>query len=109
MKVMILAGGKGTRLFPLSRSCFPKHFLKVNNEESLLAQTIRRFLKIVKAEDIIIVTNEEYAYHVQDELTACRAETAHVVLETVRRETAPAIALGLKYCREKMSCADDEV
>lgn len=35
MKVMILAGGKGTRLFPLSRSCFPKHFLKVNNEESL--------------------------------------------------------------------------
>ena len=109
MKIMILAGGKGTRLFPLSRSCFPKHFLRIGQEESLLAQTIRRFLTLVKAEDIVVVTNEEYAYHVKDELASCQAEAAHIVLESVRRETAPAIALGLKYCREKLHCADDEV
>ena len=47
MKVIILAGGGGTRLFPLSRTCFPKQFLKVGNEKSLLAQTVSRFLNLV--------------------------------------------------------------
>lgn len=58
MKIIILAGGGGTRLFPLSRDCYPKQFLHVIGDKSLLAQTIERFLGLVEAKDIIIVTNE---------------------------------------------------
>lgn len=58
MKIVILAGGGGTRLFPLSRECYPKQFLHVIGDKSLLAQTVERFLGLVKPEDIVIVTNE---------------------------------------------------
>lgn len=109
MKIIILAGGGGTRLFPLSRPCFPKQFLKVDGDKSLLAQTVLRFLPIVAPEDIIVVTNQEYLYHVQSELADCGAKFAHIVVETTGRNTAPAIALAVKYCREKLQCDEHEV
>ena len=109
MKVVILAGGGGTRLFPLSRTCFPKQFLKVGNEKSLLEQTVSRFLNIVKAEDILVVTNKEYLHHVKNELAICNAVNAHIILEPVGRNTAPAIALAMKYCIDELSCNDKEV
>ena len=109
MKVVILAGGGGTRLFPLSRTCFPKQFLKVGNEKSLLAQTVSRFLNIVKAEDIIVVTNKDYVHHVKNELAVCNAVNSHIILEPVGRNTAPAIALAMKYCVDKLNCDDTEI
>lgn len=110
MKIIILAGGGGTRLFPLSRSCFPKQFLKVGSDErSLLAQTVMRFKPLVKAEDIVIVTNREYQYHVKTELAACHAQDAHILLEPVGRNTAPAIALAVRYCIDELGAADSEV
>ena len=109
MKVIILAGGGGSRLFPLSRKSFPKQFLKLEDDKSLLAHTVERFLGIVTPKDIVIVTNKEYLYHVQNELTECHAEAAQVVLEPVGRNTAPAIALAAEFCAEKLGCNDDEV
>ena len=65
MKVVILAGGGGSRLFPLSRKAYPKQFLALEDEKSLLVHTVERFLSLVPAEDIVLVTNESYLYHVQ--------------------------------------------
>lgn len=109
MKIVILAGGGGTRLFPLSRTCFPKQFLKVEGAYSLLAQTVRRFLPLVQAQDIVIVTNAQYYYHVQNELGECGALGAHIVVEPAGRNTAPAIGLALKYCMEVLACESGEV
>jgi mannose-1-phosphate guanylyltransferase/mannose-6-phosphate isomerase len=104
MKVVILAGGGGSRLFPLSRSCYPKQFLHIAGEKSLLVQTVERFLGIAKPEDIIIVTNKDYIYHVQAELKEAKAEAAQIITEPVGRNTAPAIALAMAYIK---SCGAD--
>lgn len=109
MKIIILAGGGGTRLFPLSRECYPKQFLHVIGDKSLLAQTVERFLGLVKPEDIVIVTNEKYIFHVQAELKSIDAQDVHIIVEPVGRNTAPAIALAQIYCKDKLKCNDDEV
>ena len=109
MKIVILAGGGGTRLFPLSRECYPKQFLHVIGDKSLLAQTVERFIGLVKPEDIVIVTNEKYIFHVQAELNSINAQDAHIIVEPVGRNTAPAIALAQIYCKDKLKCNDDEV
>lgn len=109
MKIIILAGGGGTRLFPLSRDCYPKQFLHVIGNKSLLAQTIERFLGLVEAKDIIIVTNERYIFHVQAELKAINAQEAHIITEPMGKNTAPAIALAQSYCQDVLQCGDDEI
>ncbi|MBP2632847.1 MAG: mannose-phosphate guanylyltransferase/mannose-6-phosphate isomerase [Firmicutes bacterium] len=109
MKVIILAGGGGSRLFPLSRTLFPKQFLKLSGEESLLAQTIARFLPMVKSTDMVVVTNQEYIHHVKTELIAAKAQDAHILLEPVARNTAPAVAFAARYCLEKLGSTPDEI
>lgn len=109
MKIIILAGGGGTRLFPLSRDCYPKQFLHVIGDKSLLAQTIERFLGLVEAKDIIIVTNERYIFHVQAELKIINAQEAHIITEPMGKNTAPAIALAQSYCQDVLQCDDDEI
>lgn len=109
MKIIILAGGGGTRLFPLSRDCYPKQFLHVIEDKSLLAQTIERFLGLVEAKDIIIVTNERYIFHVQAELKSINAQEAHIITEPMGKNTAPAIALAQSYCRDVLQCGEDEI
>ena len=109
MKIVILAGGGGTRLFPLSRECYPKQFLHVIGDKSLLAQTVERFLGLVEAEDIIVVTNEKYIFHVKAELKSINAENAHIIVEPTGRNTAPAIALAQVYCKDRLKCTEEEV
>lgn len=109
MKIIILAGGGGTRLFPLSRDCYPKQFLHVIGDKSLLAQTIERFLGLVEAKDIIIVTNERYIFQVQAELKTINAQEAHIITEPMGKNTAPAIALAQSYCQDILQCDDDEI
>ncbi len=109
MKIIILAGGGGSRLFPLSRKSYPKQFLCLEDDSSLLAHTVQRFMSFVAAEDILVITNQEYLYHVQNELAECNAEAAHILLEPVARNTAPAIGLSAAFVRSQLECSDDEI
>ena len=68
MKVILLAGGSGTRLWPLSRKNYPKQFLRLTGDKSLLQQTVERLLHVVTQEDIVIMTNSEYKFHVLSDL-----------------------------------------
>jgi mannose-1-phosphate guanylyltransferase/mannose-6-phosphate isomerase len=69
MKVIILAGGTGTRLWPLSRTKYPKQFLKLNGmEQSIFQLTIQRCLRLVSLEDIYIVTNNDYKYLISGQI-----------------------------------------
>lgn len=109
MKIVILAGGGGSRLFPLSRACYPKQFLNIVGNVSLLGQTIERYLNLVQDSDIIIVTNESYIFHVQAELEKIQATHAHIITEPIGRNTAPAIALAMAYCKDVLHCTDNEI
>ncbi|MEM5831016.1 MAG: mannose-1-phosphate guanylyltransferase/mannose-6-phosphate isomerase [Candidatus Aenigmatarchaeota archaeon] len=110
MKVIILAGGSGTRLWPLSRYSCPKQFLKINNSKSFFQQTIERFLKAIPPKDFIILTNKDYKFHVIADLGSISPEiTTNIILEPVSKNTAPSIALGVKYCLEKLGCNRKEV
>lgn len=110
MKAVILAGGSGTRLWPVSRYGLPKQFMKLNGEKSLLCQTVERLASVVPLKDIFVITNEDYHFHVQEDLKAVSPDLENnVIFEPVGRNTAPAIALIMKYCVEKLKCARDEV
>lgn len=77
MKIIILAGGGGSRLFPLSRKSYPKQFLKLEDDKSLLVHTVERFLDFVAPENILVVTNQRYLYHVENELVECHPPVRH--------------------------------
>ena len=110
MKAVILAGGSGTRLWPVSRYGLPKQFIKLNGEKSLLGQTVERLASVVPLKDIFVITNEDYRFHVQADLKSVSpAIEGNIILEPVGRNTAPAIALVIKYCQEKLKCHKDEV
>jgi len=111
MKAVILAGGSGTRLWPLSRAAYPKQFLKLNGMPSLFQQTVQRLRRAVAPDDIVILTNAGYQFHVRSDLRQIFGEPAppHVVLEPCSRNTAPALALAAAFCRDRLRARLDEV
>jgi mannose-1-phosphate guanylyltransferase/mannose-6-phosphate isomerase len=107
LKVLILAGGCGTRLWPLSRKSYPKQFLKLNGDESLLQQTVKRFLGVLSPDDMVVITNNDYKFHVKSDLNSYGIK--NIILEPYSKNTAPAIALGVRYCRDKLGCSEEEI
>ncbi len=96
MKVLILSGGSGTRLWPLSRENFPKQFMRIFSEHSLFQETVKRALKITGAHDVYVITGERYEWIIRNELEEIEARGVNVITEPAGRNTAPAIALGIK-------------
>jgi len=110
MKIVILAGGSGTRLWPISRGSFPKQFLKLGGEFSLLQRTVQRFFPQWPAADILIITNEEHQFLVKTQIGGIDAQLKdQIVIEPVRKNTAPAIALAIKHLQENQGVKEDDV
>lgn len=89
---IVLCGGSGTRLFPLSRALMPKQFLKLFEEESLFQKTIKRNSEICN--ENFIVSNDSQYFIANDQLEEVGFKNQKFLLETVGRNTAPAIALA---------------
>lgn len=90
--VLILAGGRGTRLYPLSRTSNPKQFLKLMNNKSFLRNTVDRIKSIAKKENIYVVTNKDYLEKVYNELPDLSKE--NIFSEPENKETATCIGLS---------------
>ena len=92
----ILAGGAGTRLWPLSRSLLPKQLLSLNGERTLLQQTAQRVLSAFEPERVFIVTNEEHVFEVRNQIRGIDPSLEERVLaEPLACNTLPAILLAL--------------
>lgn len=93
---VIISGGSGSRLWPLSREAHPKTFIKLPDGQSLLQKTFMRALCIPNVEEVSVVTREELYYQTKYDLDAhaheCKINTSYI-LESVGRNTAPAIAI----------------
>ncbi len=109
MYSVILCGGSGTRLWPLSRKNFPKQFLSLYSDKSLLQETFSRMREIMPAENIILVTNKENFFNVFNQIKdVCQDFSKERILtEPASLNTAPAIAYAVKYLLEKMKIGDE--
>lgn len=97
MIVVIIAGGSGTRLWPLSTSDFPKQLLKLTNEYSMVQNTYERAKNITS--DIYVVPDASHAYHIKEQLPEIDDE--HFVIEPGRRGTASCIVAALVHISKR--------
>ncbi len=100
MKAVILAGGSGSRLWPLSREMYPKQLLKIDNELSLLQSTFKRLQTFTEGKNITAITNIKNFSDVKLQLNKLDS-SAVTIAEPVGRNTAPAIACSLEYLMQK--------
>ncbi|MEN3034103.1 MAG: mannose-1-phosphate guanylyltransferase/mannose-6-phosphate isomerase [Aquificaceae bacterium] len=107
MKAIILAGGSGTRLWPLSRQMYPKQFLRIIDERSLLRATFERVLSTFKEEDILVVTHKDYKNHVINDLYPY--DRFHLLAEPERKNTGPAISYAISYITHHLKPDPNEV
>lgn len=105
MRCLILAGGSGTRLWPFSRSHYPKQFLRIGSSESFLQLTVRRNLEIF-GDQLYILTNASYYHDVLSQVQEISPGLKEkILLEPASKNTAPAIAFAL----EILQPSDDEI
>lgn len=99
---LILCGGSGTRLWPLSRTLRPKQLLALNGEKTLLQQTTERLLAHVPASNLFTVTHEDHKFEVKGQLAEVAADAvANVLAEPCARNTLPAIAWAVDQIHQK--------
>jgi mannose-1-phosphate guanylyltransferase len=89
---VIMAGGSGTRLWPVSRAMHPKQFLALNDEDTMIQATVKR-LSGIDVDSSITICNQEHRFFVAEQLREIN-QLGSIILEPVGRNTAPAIALA---------------
>jgi len=105
LQPVLLSGGSGTRLWPLSREAYPKQFLPLAGDRTMVQDTWLRIAPLAGARPIV-VANEEHRFLVAEQLRQIGAPAPHIVLEPVGRNTAPAIAAA---ALQAMAEGDDPV
>jgi mannose-1-phosphate guanylyltransferase len=106
---VILSGGSGTRLWPLSRDLYPKQFLPLTGSHTMFQETVRR-LGGLAAEPPVVVCNEHHRFIVAEQLRQLGTPATAIVLEPVGRNTAPAVAVAaLAALRAHPGSATDPV
>lgn len=102
IKSIILAGGSGTRLWPLSREHYPKQFLKLG-KNSLFQDTVLRCLKVSKPQEIFVVTNEAQKFFVagQMEELGVKIPEKNILIEPEGKNTLPAICFGMRETEKR--------
>jgi mannose-1-phosphate guanylyltransferase len=103
---VILCGGAGTRLWPLSRELYPKQLLALVNDYSLLQNTVTRCDGHPDVTAPILVCNEEHRFLVAEQLREVEIAPASIILEPEGRNTAPAVALA---AHEVLKQEDDAI
>lgn len=108
MYSIILCGGSGTRLWPLSRKNFPKQFLKLYSDKSLLQETFLRMKEVVPETNIYFVTNGDNYYNVLNQIREIYANFSErqIIKEPESRNTMPAITLAVAYLRDEIKIND---
>src|SRR5258708_17789821 len=100
---VILSGGSGTRLWPVSRSAYPKPFMRMSDNESLLHKTLDRALRLADGGPVLTVTARDYYFLTRDEYAGharARLDQLPLLLQPSARNTAPAVVLAALYVRE---------
>lgn len=106
---VILAGGSGSRLWPLSREMYPKQLLKLTGENSLFQSTFLRLTDLIPAKNIITVTNNLHLPEIKIQLNELDENEEYTALgEPVGRNTAPAIGLAALFIQNKFSDKDSD-
>lgn len=101
---VVMAGGSGSRLWPLSRVLYPKQFLCLKGDLTMLQTTICR-LNSVECESPVVICNEQHRFIVAEQLRQLNKLTENIILEPAGRNTAPAIALAaLAATRQHTDC-----
>ena len=97
---VVLCGGSGTRLWPLSRGGYPKQYLKLAGDHTLVQQTVLRLQGVPGVDAPIMITNADQRFIVADQLRSIDIAASAVVLEPVGRNTAPAVAAAALLAME---------